>query len=396
MLRSKASSGWVCAVAIAVTLSFAVHCSKKREDTARTGKPPKASQTELVRKIQEADCLQSALPPDTVVLRPQGAGPIGQVSSIHEYRLGAYLVACRRGTPGVYLFSPTGELVAAIGRKGEGPGEFMEPVKAVLSPDGKVVVYDGTLRRVTVFDARGRFLSSFEVSIPAGGDHVGLIVDGEGRVVLHDPFDYLNTHCTVWVYTPEGKLVRTFGRVSTEFRTILDHVPLTRSEPFLVWANGYYFETDPGSYEIRVYDSSGQLVRHFGTRPARWRSLAEADFSMLPPHGMAFGPSMKEAFDRFNAEMNASSFVCMLGRAPGGLLFQCVEYGSRFGIPPVLMVYDLNGRSVRLNLPLCRESAAESQGYVVPGLGGGMYRVEYPEELGPNVRVVCFLHADVD
>lgn len=56
----------------------------------------------------------------------------------------------------------------SIGREGSGPGEFRWPVVLEHTPDGRVAVWDRSLRRVTILDRAGEVVESrlFDVSEP--------------------------------------------------------------------------------------------------------------------------------------------------------------------------------------------------------------------------------------
>ena len=59
----------------------------------------------------------------------------------------------------VRLYSQDGSLRTVIGRRGEGPGEFLTPVSASRAMDGRIVVTDPSLSRITFFSPEGSFES---------------------------------------------------------------------------------------------------------------------------------------------------------------------------------------------------------------------------------------------
>jgi hypothetical protein len=63
----------------------------------------------------------------------------------------------------VGAFSSDGAFRRWIGRRGSGPGEFLQPFRVVTLGE-KLAVYDLRLGRVAVFDTTGTFLSAFPVS----------------------------------------------------------------------------------------------------------------------------------------------------------------------------------------------------------------------------------------
>ena len=59
----------------------------------------------------------------------------------------------------VRVYSQDGSLLTVIGRRGEGPGEFLTPMSASRAMDGRIVVVDPALSRITFFSPEGSFES---------------------------------------------------------------------------------------------------------------------------------------------------------------------------------------------------------------------------------------------
>jgi sugar lactone lactonase YvrE len=62
------------------------------------------------------------------------------------------------GSARVLVFDLTGKFIRAIGRKGQGPGEFARPTGACLLPDGGLAVADFGGNRIEIFDPAGTFV----------------------------------------------------------------------------------------------------------------------------------------------------------------------------------------------------------------------------------------------
>ncbi|HEX5131472.1 MAG TPA: hypothetical protein VFX92_03180 [Candidatus Krumholzibacteria bacterium] len=60
----------------------------------------------------------------------------------------------------VVHFSRDGEALARFGRKGEGPGELMDPLVAALDPQGRLLVYETGNRRFSFLQPDGTFIKS--------------------------------------------------------------------------------------------------------------------------------------------------------------------------------------------------------------------------------------------
>jgi DNA-binding beta-propeller fold protein YncE len=68
------------------------------------------------------------------------------------------------GSCRVLVFDFRGEFLKAIGRKGQGPGEFMRPTGMCQIRDGGIAVADFDNNRIQIFDAAGKFIRSVTVT----------------------------------------------------------------------------------------------------------------------------------------------------------------------------------------------------------------------------------------
>ncbi|MGE3525471.1 MAG: hypothetical protein AB7I33_06080 [Gemmatimonadales bacterium] len=62
----------------------------------------------------------------------------------------------------IFVLSPEGRLLATAGRRGEGPGEFRQPVAISILAD-TIFVYDEATRRLSAFLADGRYATSWRI-----------------------------------------------------------------------------------------------------------------------------------------------------------------------------------------------------------------------------------------
>lgn len=65
----------------------------------------------------------------------------------------------------VVIMEPDGQVVARVGSRGEGPGEF-EDLRSVTVSEGRAYVWDGTQNRVTSIDIANPVSATTEVTIP--------------------------------------------------------------------------------------------------------------------------------------------------------------------------------------------------------------------------------------
>ena len=107
---------------------------------------------------------QSTPPIRSLVEELRIDGRIHEWTAVDEVRVGPgghILVAERRDTT-VRVFSPAGQLVRSIGRRGQGPGEF-ERIGGIGSIGDTIWAGDPTLRRLTYFDLAGNVLGTTRV-----------------------------------------------------------------------------------------------------------------------------------------------------------------------------------------------------------------------------------------
>ena len=94
---------------------------------------------------------------------------IGEISKISVSKNRLYLL--NKTLKQILMYSMEGEIIRAIGRTGEGPGEFRY-LYTMDVKDHLIACYDQGTRRITLFDTSGVFIRSFgtqtQMSIPSG------------------------------------------------------------------------------------------------------------------------------------------------------------------------------------------------------------------------------------
>lgn len=109
---------------------------------AETSNRPSARTPEVPRWVLEEDLRIDGMVEDLVPIFDMALGPNGVIglTQPHSYS--------------IRLYDSSGELIAAVGRRGEGPGEFQEPL-LIAWVGNSFSVYDPGLQRFTLLDANG-------------------------------------------------------------------------------------------------------------------------------------------------------------------------------------------------------------------------------------------------
>jgi hypothetical protein len=84
------------------------------------------------------------------------------------------------GDTNIKVYDNRGRFVRAVGRKGQGPGEFGFASGFGLTSDGRVCVLDDMSRRVTFLNKEGQYLSGFRLD----GFFRDMKIDGQNRIFL--------------------------------------------------------------------------------------------------------------------------------------------------------------------------------------------------------------------
>jgi len=180
------------------------------------------------------------------------------------------------GSAEVRVFAGDGRPLARHGRKGEGPGEFMDPFLAGSLPGDTLVVFDAGLRRVSMLTADSGYVRSHQVGVEGGGYPIaqGLMRDGSlaiggGMYFSSDqgfPSGALRAPSKYLVIAPDGSLGADLGefpasemfakRTATSFQAF--SIPLGRTTGFAPGAEHLWLGTGD-SWELRRYGKSGVL-----------------------------------------------------------------------------------------------------------------------------------------
>ena len=90
---------------------------------------------------------------------------LGRVRSVAIGKGGAVIIADDK-TPILRLYDARGTFVRDIGRSGEGPGEYRSMGGVRALPDGRILLWDNRIQRLTYYTAAGAVIKS--VRVPSG------------------------------------------------------------------------------------------------------------------------------------------------------------------------------------------------------------------------------------
>ena len=141
---------------------------------AQSGSLTEIYRTGRVKLVEEVRVSDEALPRDAGFQNPRGIAIDAQ---------GRIYVA-DAGAEHLKVFGPDGKFVRTIGRKGQGPGEFQGP-EFVEIGSSRIFVWEAMNRRISIFDAEGKFLASAPFSPGSFGVFIRMSVLPDGRLIVH-------------------------------------------------------------------------------------------------------------------------------------------------------------------------------------------------------------------
>jgi DNA-binding beta-propeller fold protein YncE len=184
------------------------------------------------------------------------------------------------GSCRVLVFDAQGRFLRAIGRKGQGPGEFAQPTGACLVSGGGLAVADYGGNRIVIFDASGEFVRQAKVTetrvadlVQSGGLFYTVPSSGQSGFAITMGSD-ARSQPLVNVLDEEGKKVLEisvddFPETHPFIRAIKHRVSLALSP------QGRLFLTYFAANLVHVFEKTGQKVGEF-TRPLPFKPMTPA------------------------------------------------------------------------------------------------------------------------
>ena len=179
---------------------------------------------------------------------------------------------------------------STFGSRGTQPGQMDHPRGMAAGPDGKLYVADSLNARINVFDATGKFVTSFGTpgdvdkgAAPGGTfrEPWSVAVGKDGLIYVSDTWNH-----RVQVFTPDYQFVRMWGH----FEQVANGQPGTPDgfygpRDITVDAQNHVYVSDTGNKRIRVYSNDGKFLYNIGSGGAAPGQFNEPTGIVLSPDG---------------------------------------------------------------------------------------------------------------
>jgi len=195
--------------------------------------------------------------------------------------------------PCIYIFSKDGKYVRSIGRRGQGPGEYISIICIDIDNDDNIYIYDNTIRRFSIFSYQGKLIGEFSFRVSSTvSDFFMFKITQNNEILVNAPARgfYFN------LLKKDGNIIRDIASIKN-YRKRFD------LNAFL--AEGFPFQDNEGNYYIflqhlplvKKFNANGEFVfeRNFlDDFPEYKRPIS----SYLPPE-----ESKSISFSSFHADV---------------------------------------------------------------------------------------------
>lgn len=175
------------------------------------------------------------------------------------------LVVVNRSSRQLLMFSRDGEFLRFVGRQGEGPGEFADPIELGVIGGDSIVVWDWGLGRLQLFGPDGSHARSVRLQPPVANPtgHVGMLGQHGVAIANHD-LQWFNMQLTpqflqVLQYSWSGELLDTLATLPYGELGMVDPESMMMGSPHFeskgVFATHHnlLYTSDGRSPEVRVH-----------------------------------------------------------------------------------------------------------------------------------------------
>jgi hypothetical protein len=165
----------------------------------------------------------------------------------------------------IIVLSPTFKLLRIIGKQGEGPGEFKNVSCIRISPNNEIFVQDSKLKRISRFNSKGIFLSSFKYY----GFSYNFDITSENVYISNLAF--LTKDGLVEKYTVDGEKQKSFINNDDESKIIHQ----SGNSGFIKTIDNHkLLYSYPHPYRVLILDKNGLTQMEFSLNRKEFSGLA--------------------------------------------------------------------------------------------------------------------------
>jgi outer membrane protein assembly factor BamB len=196
----------------------------------------------------------------------------------------------------IRVFNPTGKLIRAFGKKGQGPGEFQGPGYIVITPDGKLFISDVFNRRLTYLTLDGKLDKIISLKTLSRGV---VKPDSKGFLYQHTIAPANGTMRQEMIkYDPDlNPILKIHSCERKKERGVFEPYPIVYV--YDVTQDDHFIWLLTSTYEINVIDPNGKTIRRIKKDHKDIRVTKADKERYLKTHSQSFLERIRFKFPKF-------------------------------------------------------------------------------------------------
>ncbi len=208
--------------------------------------------------------------------------PIAHITDMAIDSKGNFIIADGWQVQAVYVFNQEGTFIKQIGRKGQGPGEYINPVSVDIGQNGEIWIADFSSSRINIyssdFDFKKQIICTPRILyyLHLNSQNDIYMYRSRGSVIKS------NTADTIFLYDDQGNKIDSFApfpkqALKVKFWAIQDGMTIGKDD--------FIYEMNPLYYNIRKYSPKGKLITSFSRKTSLFKVIIKEGKSPIIVYG---------------------------------------------------------------------------------------------------------------
>ncbi len=208
--------------------------------------------------------------------------PIAHITDMAVDSDGNFIIADGWQSRGVYVFGPDGIFIKELGKKGQGPGEYSNPVSVEIGQDGDIWVADFGNNRINIYSKN---LSYKRQIVLKPRVLYYLHLNSKNEIYMYrsqaNPLKP-DTSDTIFRYSDEGNKIASFAPFPEEALKVKFWAA---QDGMTIGKDDFIYEMNPLYYNIRKFSPGGELVASFSRKTRLFKVITGEEKTPIIVYG---------------------------------------------------------------------------------------------------------------
>ena len=170
---------------------------------------------------------------------------------------GLLIYICDSGNNRIQVYDHSGKFYTSIGKKGQGPGDFSNPLSIALDKYNNIYVGDYQNYRVQILNRKGNYISSFDIK---EGNVSRIAITKRNEIAIYNHQETFNSSNLIHLYDKKGNLIRRIGK-HKDYKSKDEFYPLSiQTVNFVLDNNDNFFISYANEPYIAKYSHDNKLL----------------------------------------------------------------------------------------------------------------------------------------